>query len=202
MLLFNYSNIVDPLLSDIRDFIPKFASMTAEDRVLDICCGTGEQVIRYGMNGISAVGIDNDSDMLNVAHINRMKKQLTNVSFHLADATDLPFPDGCFDYSSISFGLHDKEKGIRDRVIDEMKRVVKNDGSFILIDFEVPLPRNMWGFVARIVEFLVGGDHYRGFKSYVKGGGLSVVLKEHNIREVQKTVFAGGLIGVIKATND
>ena len=202
MLLFNYSNLVDPLLRDIRDFTLSFAGMTAGDKVLDVCCGTGEQVIKYGMNGINAIGIDNDPGMLKVASNNQIKEQLTNVSFHLADAIDLPFPDGHFDYSSISFGLHDKEKTIRDRVIHEMKRVVKHGGKFIFIDYRVPLPMNMWGFVARTVEFLVGGDHYRGFKSYINGGGLSAILKEHHIREVQKTQLARGLIEVIKAAND
>jgi ubiquinone/menaquinone biosynthesis C-methylase UbiE len=202
MFLLNYSNLVDPLLSDIRDFVLDFAGMTAEDRVLDICCGTGAQVIRYGMNGIEAVGIDSDPNMLKAASKNKSKTQLTNISFHLADATDLPFSEGYFTYSSIMFGLHDKEKPIRDRVIGEMKRVVKNKGRFIFVDFEVPLPMNKWGIFARTIEFFVGGDHYRGFKSYIKGGGLPVILKEHNLRNIQKMLFAGGLIGVTKAIND
>jgi len=202
MFLFNYSNLVDPLLRDMRDSVLDFAGMTAEDRVLDICCGTGAQVIRYGMNGIEATGIDNDTNMLKAASKNKNKMQLTNISFHLADATDLPFSDDYFDYSSIMFGLHDKEKPIRDLVIGEMKRVVKHDGRFIIVDFEVPLPVNKWGIFARTIEFLVGGSHYRGFKSYIKGGGLPVILKEHNLRDIQKMLFAGGLIGVTKAIND
>jgi len=176
--------------------------MTPKDKVLDVCCGTGEQVMKYGMNGIDAAGIDNDPSMLKVAFDNEIKRQLTNVSFQLADATDLPFPNDYFDYSSISFGLHDKEKTIRDEVIHEMKRVVKHSGIFIFIDFHVPLPVNICGFAARTVEFLVGGDHYRGFKSYINDGGLSEILKEHYVREVQKTQLTCGLIEVIKAAND
>ena len=202
MLLLNYSNLIDPFLRDIRSFIPGFAGMTPQNTVLDVCCGTGEQVMEYGMNGIDAVGIDNDPDMLKVAFTNRIKRQLTNVSFQLADATHLPFPNDYFDYSSISFGLHDKVKVIRDSVIHEMKRVVKQSGIFIFIDFRVPLPMNMWGFAAKTVEFFVGGDHYRGFKNYVSGGGLSEILKEHHIRELQKTQRTRGLIEVIKAVND
>lgn len=202
MLLLNYSTLIDPLLRDIRSFIPGFAGMTPGNKVLDVCCGTGEQVMTYGMKGIDAVGIDNDTDMLKVAFKNRMKRHLTNVSFQLADAINLPFPDDLFDYSSISFGLHDKVKVTRDRVIHEMKRVVKHGGIFIFIDYQVPLPMNMWGLAARTVEFLVGGDHYRGFKNYVSGGGLSEILKQHHIREGQKTQRTGGLIEVIKAAND
>ena len=127
--------MVDPLLRDIRDFAPGFAGMTAKDKVLDVCCGTGAQVIRYGMVGIEAIGIDSDPNMMKLASANLMKSQLTNISFRLADATELPFPDNQFDYSSITFGLHDKDKPIRDRVIGEMKRVVKHNGKFISFAF-------------------------------------------------------------------
>lgn len=202
MLLLNYSTLIDPLLKDARSFTLSFGGMTGEDKVLDVCCGTGEQVMKYGMNGIDAVGIDNDPGMLKVAFNNQSNRQLTNISFQLADATDLPFPNDYFDYSSISFGLHDKEKTIRDRVIHEMKRVVKHGGIFIFVDYQVPLPMNMWGLAARTVEFLVGGDHYRGFRSYVNGGGLSDILEEYHMREVQKTWLMSGLIEVIKAVND
>lgn len=202
MFLFNYSNLVDPLLRGIRDFAPAFAGMTVGDRVLDVCCGTGAQVIRYGLYGIEAIGIDNDPKMISLASTNLMKSQLMNVSFQLADATKLPFPDNHFDYSSITFGLHDKDKPIRDRVIGEMKRVVKHNGKFIFTDFAVPLPKNMWGLVARTVEFLVGGEHYRGFRNYINNSGLSVILKEHSIREIQSIHCTGGLIIIIKAIND
>lgn len=202
MFLFNYSNLVDPLLRGIRDFAPAFAGMTVGDKVLDVCCGTGAQVIRYGLYGIEAIGIDNDPKMISLASNNLMKSQLMNVSFQLADATKLPFPDNHFDYSSITFGLHDKDKPIRDRVIGEMKRVVKHNGKFIFTDFAVPLPKNMWGLVARTVEFLVGGEHYRGFRNYINNSGLSVILKEHSIREIQSIHCTGGLIIIIKAIND
>ena len=202
MFLLNYSNMVDPLLRDMRDSAPVFAGMTAKDKVLDVCCGNGAQVVRYGLYGIEAIGIDSDLNMMKLACANLMKSQLTNISFRLADATELPFPDNQFDYSSITFGLHDKDKPIRDRVICEMKRVVKHNGKFLFIDFAVPLPLNMWGLVARIIEFLVGGEHYRGFKNYTNDGGLSVIIKEHSIREVERTYFAGKLIFSIKAVND
>ena len=70
------------------------------------------------------------------------------------------------------------------------------------VDFEVPLPMNKWGIFARIIEFQVGGEHYRGFQSYMKEGGLSVILNKHKIREIQSTHFAGGLILVVKAANN
>ena len=201
MFIFNYETLIDPLLRDIRKFTPEFSGMNAGDRVLDVCCGTGAQVLEYGRRGIIAIGIDTSPSMLNIAARNRMRQELANVSFQLAEATNLPFPDGYFDYVSVSFGLHDKEKLIRDKVISEMKRVVKQEGGLIFIDFQVPLPKNVWAMFARIIEFLAGGSHYQGFKDYLRNGGLNQILKDHQLLEEYTHRVKGGIAVIIKARN-
>jgi len=201
MFMFNHETLVDPLLRDLRKFTPEFSGMKAGDKVIDVCCGTGAQVLEYGRHGIIATGIDSSQDMLKIATRNRTRQKAVNVSFQLADATDVPFPDGCFDYASVSFGLHDKEKPARYQIISEMKRIVKQDGALILIDFQVPLPRNPWAVFARVIEFLAGGSHYRGFKDYIANGGLKDILKNHGLREECKTYLKSGLIAVAKVVN-
>jgi len=196
----NYRTLVDPLLRNIREFTPEFSGMNAGDTVLDVCCGTGEQVLEYGRRGIIATGIDISPSMLKSAVRNKERQQLESVSFQLADATNLPFLDSHFDYATISFGLHDKGKVVRDRVISEMKRVVKQHGTFVFIDFRVPLPQNVWAWFARVIEFLVGGDHYLGFKDYVKSGGLDKILEAHHLQENRKTLLKSGLVVATKAT--
>lgn len=199
--MFNYETLVDPLLRDLRKFTPEFSGMKAGDKVIDVCCGTGAQVLEYGRHGIIATGIDSSRDMLKIATRNRMRQKAVNVSFQLADATNLPFPDGYFDYATVSFGLHDKEKPIRYQIIFEMKRIVKQDGALILIDYQVPLPRNAWAVFARAIEFLAGGSHYQGFKDYLANGGLEDILKNHALREEYRTYLKSGLIAATKVVN-
>ncbi|GAH19404.1 unnamed protein product, partial [marine sediment metagenome] len=43
-----YSIFIDPFLQDIRTYISKFSGMKRGDKVLDVCCGTGDQVFYYG----------------------------------------------------------------------------------------------------------------------------------------------------------
>src|SRR4030042_4523537 len=154
MFMFNYETLVDPLLRDLRKFTPEFSGMKAGDKVVDVCCGTGAQVLEYGHRGIVATGIDISPGMLKVATRNMRRQKAANVSFQLADATSFPLRDGYFDYASVSWGPHDKEKPVRYQVISEMKRVIKQDGALILTDFQVPLPRNVWALFARAIEFL------------------------------------------------
>ena len=53
-----YVTLIDPLLRDIRLFVPGFAGMKAGDRVLDVCCGTGDQVLHCAAGGIKAKAAD------------------------------------------------------------------------------------------------------------------------------------------------
>jgi demethylmenaquinone methyltransferase/2-methoxy-6-polyprenyl-1,4-benzoquinol methylase len=201
MFIFNYETLVDPLLRDIRKYAPEFSGMRAGDKAIDVCCGTGAQVLEYGRRGIVAAGIDISPGMLKIAARNRMRQKVVNVSFQLANATSLPFPDGYFNYASISLGLHDKGKPTRYQIISEMKRVIKQDGALILIDYQVPLPRNVWAASARIIEFLAGGSHYQGFKDYLTNGGIEDILKNHGLREECRTYLKSGLLVATKAVN-
>jgi ubiquinone/menaquinone biosynthesis C-methylase UbiE len=201
MFMFNYEILVDPLLRELRKFVPEFSGMKAGDKVIDVCCGTGAQVLEYGRYGIIAIGIDSSQGMLEVATRNRIRRKVGNISFQLADATNLPFPDGYFDCATISLGLHDKEKPVRYQIISEMKRVIKQDGALILIDYQVPLPRNIWAASVRAIEFLVGGSHYQGFKDYLASWGLEDILKNHSLREECRTYLKSGLIAAIKVVN-
>jgi ubiquinone/menaquinone biosynthesis C-methylase UbiE len=45
MFMFNYETLVDPLLRDLRKHTPEFAGMRTGDKVIDVCCGTGAQVL-------------------------------------------------------------------------------------------------------------------------------------------------------------
>ena len=201
MFLLNYSTLVDPLLRGIRLYVVKFSGMKAGDRVLDVCCGTGDQAFYYAEAGMVASGIDLDPHMLKLARKDKRKQALRNVSFQLADARNLPFKDNSFDYASISLALHEKDRNVRDRVISEMKRVVKKGGALIFIDFQVPLPKNLFACFVRSIEFVAGREHHRHFKDYIEQGGLDEILKKNRLTAEKRDFLNNGLITVIKTVN-
>ena len=200
-MLLSYENVIDPWLRDVRRLTPDFAGMQPGERVLDVCCDTGEQVFEYGRRGIIANGIDSSRDMLMVALKNRHKQNTACVRFRLANAAHLPFPNDYYDYASISFGLHDKERPLRDQVVTEMQRVVKPGGSLIMTDFQVPLPGNLWAMLVRTVEFIAGGSHYRGFRDYLKNGGLDGLKSQHGLGEHSRAYLKSGVILMMKLAN-
>ena len=200
MFFLNYATVIDPLLRNIRAYILEFSGMKSGDRVLDVCCGTGDQAVHYAKRGIFATGVDLSPGMIKLAEKNKRKHGLENVSFQIADSTNLPFKDEFFGYASISFALHEQGRATRDRTISEMKRVVKKGGILVFIDFPIPLPGNLYAYLIKTIEFLAGRQHYEHFRDYVEQGGLDAILKKNQLAE-DKRGFPNRLITVIRAKN-
>ena len=201
MFVFIYSTVIDHLLRDIRIYIPQLSGMKAGDRVLDVCCGTGEQALHYAKRGIIAIGIDLNPGMIKAAEKKKRKQGLENASFQMASAQNLPFNDDFFDYASVSFALHEKVRAARDKIISEMKRVVKKEGALVFIDFKAPLPQNAYSYFIKSIEFGAGREHFRYFKDYIEQGGLDDILKENHLHREKEDYFKNGTVAIIKTRN-
>jgi demethylmenaquinone methyltransferase/2-methoxy-6-polyprenyl-1,4-benzoquinol methylase len=198
MFIFNYSNIIDPLLKDLRSFVLKFSGANRGDNILDVCCGTGDQLFYFAKSGVEAVGIDIDPRMINIAQKRKDKLGIENISFSVADATNIPFKDGSFSFAMTSLGLHEVEEDLRDKIISEMKRVVKKDGFLVFIDFKVPLSKNLTSLIIKAVEYYFGKKR---FKSYIGNGGLPAILEKNGLKIEKRDYLMSGLIMTIKAKN-
>jgi len=196
-----YSEFVDPMLREVRTRVPDFSGMKKGDKVLDICCGTGDQAFYYKKKGIVAVGIDLNPKMIETAEKRKEKEKADDVYFLAADAANLPFENDFFDFASISLALHEITRNMRSEIVSEMKRVVKEDGHLVFIDFSVPLPKKFSSFLIQSVEFLAGGKNFHNFKDYYGQGGLPFILKKSEQEEEKIEYLGGGLITVIKAKN-
>jgi ubiquinone/menaquinone biosynthesis C-methylase UbiE len=175
--------------------------MKTGDRVLDVGCGTGDQVFHYEQKGAIATGVDQNPSMIELAEKNRKRRGFNHSTFRLASATELPFRDGYFDCASISLGLHEMERDERNRAVSEMKRVVKKEGVLMFIDFQVPLPGNSFAYLIRAVEFLAGRDNRMCFRDYMAQGGLKQILKENQLAPQKEALLMRGNLQVIKSSN-
>jgi len=196
-----YSMTIDRALSGIRTRVPDFCGMKAGDRVLDVCCGTGAQAFCYARRGFMAWGIDLDFGMIEFAERRKRRLGLSSASFQRASATHLPFRDACFDHASISMGLHEKKGTSRDRVVSEMRRVVKKDGTLIIVDYRVPYPTDAYGRAVRLLEQMAGQDHYHCFREFISDGGLGPLLSRHGLEEEKREDVGRVPISILKVRN-
>ena len=201
MLLFNYSTLVDPVLKEVRACVAGLSGVKAGDRALDVCCGTGAQVFQYEQKGAIATGVDQEPSMIELAERNRKRRGFNHSTFRVASATGLPFLDGYFDCAAISLGLHEMERHQRNRAVSEMKRVVKKEGVLMFIDFQVPLPENLFAYLIRTVEFLAGRDNRICFSDYLAQGGLNQILEENRLIPQKEALLMRGNLQIIKSSN-
>jgi ubiquinone/menaquinone biosynthesis C-methylase UbiE len=105
-------------------------------KALDIGTGTGWLAIGFAQRlpGVHVVGLDLSDVVLELARENAQERGVSSrVSFEKGDAQDMPFEDDTFDLVISSNTLHLLKNPVR--MFDEMQRVLKSDGRFLINDF-------------------------------------------------------------------
>jgi len=109
--------------------------------VLDLACGTGNwlavQTKAYAGRSVAWFGLDASEAMLE-----RARPKLTNVELGLGSAERLPYPDRSIDYLIVSFAFHHFED--KPRVLDEMARVLTDDGTLAIVNVAPTHMRRWW----------------------------------------------------------
>jgi len=122
---------------ELRQRILSFAGLGNGEAVLDVGCGTGTLAIaasrHVGTTG-EVTGIDASPAM--VARANRKAARAgVKVTFEVAVAENLPFPDRRFDVVLSTLMLHHLPRSTRQQCAREIERVLKSGGRVLAVDF-------------------------------------------------------------------
>jgi len=111
--------------------------------VLDVGCGTGENVLYLAERGLAAAGIDGAPTAIRKARA-KAKGRGLKARFEVADALNLSTPDRPFDtvIDSGLFHVFSDEERIRFR--DSLGRLVRPGGTYFLMCFSDQQPGD-WG---------------------------------------------------------
>jgi ubiquinone/menaquinone biosynthesis C-methylase UbiE len=104
--------------------------LEADDRLLDVGCGSGAAVRRAAPVVSRAVGVDLSPAMIERAQ--QLAAGLDGVEFHVAESSDLPFEDGSFTAVLCTTSFHhypDPAASVR-----EMARVLAPEGRLLIGD--------------------------------------------------------------------
>lgn len=185
---FFYGNIIDPILRGLRKKL--LTEVSSNVTVIDIACGTGAQAFQLAEKVKRVVGVDVSESMIKYARQRGKKQGVKNVEFVVANATKLKiFADKEFDVAILSLALHQFPTELYSPILNETKRVAQQ---IIIVDYAVPLPKNIAGLASRITEFLAGKEHNRCFGEYYETGGLEKILPENGIVINKLKRFGGG----------
>ena len=183
-----YSLVIDSMLKKMRERV--FLHIPAHSKVIDIACGTGAQVFYLAEKCDQITGIDIWEPMINFAEKKRQKLNISNLTFKVADATDLSqFKDKEFDFSIMSLALHQFLPGDRIHILKEAVRISKK---IIIADYAYPQPANIYGLGIRFAERMAGKEHFANFNSYLSAGGLAGISGEIGLNPIHIEAFGKG----------
>jgi demethylmenaquinone methyltransferase/2-methoxy-6-polyprenyl-1,4-benzoquinol methylase len=175
----------------IRKKILQIVKKNQYKNILDVCCGTGNQLKLLKKHGIDGIGVDLSKAMLEIAESGKIK-----VKCHEQDAENISFSNETFDLTMITFALHEKSNSSARKILNEMIRLTQKSGHLIIVDFSI---NDQTSYLAKkgisFIESRTGDDHYKHFKDYVASNGLDTLLEDSPLKEVEKHYFA--LNGVV-----
>jgi len=177
--------------------------------ILDLATGTGDQAFEILRKCplASITGVDKAQKMLDVASQKAKSCSVSNIHFIEADAADLPFEDSVFDFVTLSFGIRNFSS--LENSLGEILRVLKNQGSLLILEFGIPasaIMRSFYFFYLRKILPKIGGflsQHHQAYQylnesieEFPSGDSLCRLLKNYGFDEVKYTSLSFGIVNL------
>jgi len=180
-----YDPLLFPFIRPIRNKVIALVKQYHYKSILDVCCGTGDQLKLLKEHGFDGEGIDLSDAMLSVAGKGEYKANCIH-----QDATQMHYENAKFDLVMTAFSLHEKHHASARKIVEEMVRVTSESGDILIIDYELSEKTSALSkMLIYFIEWLAGGEHYLNFKSYIKKGGLPELLNGITLTEVERHYF-------------
>jgi ubiquinone/menaquinone biosynthesis C-methylase UbiE len=135
-----YSRLTRSWSPDRSTALRELVSVSAQDLLLDVCCGPGVLTLDLAPYVHQATGIDLTAAMLAQARTAQAEKGLGNVQWLQGDACQLPFEDHSFSLVLCSAAFHHLERP--GNALQEMVRVCRSQGRILVRDV-TPAPQNV-----------------------------------------------------------
>jgi demethylmenaquinone methyltransferase/2-methoxy-6-polyprenyl-1,4-benzoquinol methylase len=176
------------------------AAVRPGDRVLDVCCGTGDLALAALAAGGRVTGLDFSERMLE-----RARRKSTAIEWIRGDALALPFADRSFDSATVGFGvrnLADLEGGLR-----ELRRVLRPGGRLACLEITMPsgpLAPFFWLWFDRVVpvlgKVLPGGAAYTYLPASVRRfpspRDLAAICAQAGFSQIRWALLGGGIVAL------
>ncbi|MCF7823397.1 MAG: class I SAM-dependent methyltransferase [Candidatus Marinimicrobia bacterium] len=185
-----YRVFIDPSLGGIRRRIAKI--IPEGSSVIDLGCGTGDQLLFIADKISRGVCVELSETMVKTGRREAAARGVDNCEFQLSDATNLDhLEDQSFDFALSSMVIHEMPEEKRLPTLREMKRLGKQ---IILVDWINPQPSSRKALGTHFVEFLAGREHYSGFRSFMKAGGMPTLIEEAGLEVLETQITGKGTI--------
>lgn len=195
-----------------RKKVVKLVKSTQPAQVLDIATGTGDLAIMLAeATDAKITGFDLSAGMLEVGRKKVAEKKLDNrIEMIQGDAENMPFPDNSFDCITVAFGVRNFEN--LKKGLDEIYRVLKPGGKFIILEFSQPenFPmKQLYGFYSKNILPLIGRIISKdksaytylpeSVKAFPYGEEMKNILKNSNFIKVVNKKLTFGISSIYES---
>ncbi len=172
-----------------KSWIKKVIPHISGKKVLEVSFGNGYLITKYGVcNDYEISGIDYNQKMVAITTKKIAAKRIS-ADLLQANVENLPFEDNTFDTIINTMAFTGYPDG--DKALAEMKRVLKNKGKLLIVDFDYPANGNIFGFMlVKLME--KSGD-------IIKNIGL--MLKKHGFNYQDYPVGGFGSVHLFIGVN-
>ncbi|GAI03900.1 unnamed protein product, partial [marine sediment metagenome] len=189
--------IYDPIfylaLKPIRIAVMNELLKYKEKVILDLCCGTGNQIKLLSKHGFrNLYCLDISDSMLEIA-----KRDDSTIKIYNEDATKTSFDNASFDVVIISFAIHEKDRNTQQALINESYRIIKKDGFMLVVDYVFDNKTTKFGrIVISMIERIAGREHYINFKSYIQNDGLLSLIEKNKFKLIKYNRMSFGVVTI------
>jgi ubiquinone/menaquinone biosynthesis C-methylase UbiE len=122
--------------------------------VIDLGCGPGTvlRFIRDKRPDLTLIGADIDPTIICIAE---EKAAGTNIQFHVASIDEVPFEPQSADIVVSSLMFHHLDEPVKRKALEQIRRILRPNGIFLLCDFSAP--KHRW--LLPIVSALLAIEH-------------------------------------------
>ncbi len=192
-----------------RKKVVKKVGATKPETILDIATGTGDLAIMMAKSTQAKItGFDLSAGMLEVGKNKVAEQKLDDrIEMIQGDAENMPFADNSFDCITVAFGVRNFEN--LKKGLDEIYRVLKPGGKFIILEFSQPesFPmKQLYGFYSKNILPRIGKKISKdesaytylpeSVKAFPYGEEMKNILKNSNFTKTTDKKLTFGIASI------
>ena len=181
--------------------------------ILDVACGTADFAIAASkLEEVQITGIDISKRMLEIGRKKVEQKGLEKqIKLKLADSEKLPFESNRFDAITAGFGVRNFEN--LNTGLFEIKRVLKKNGMFTILEFSKPknfIMKQSFSFYSKFILPTFGKIISKDSSAYTylpesvaafpEGDNFEDILKNIGFTNVKTKLLSGGIASIYYGT--
>ncbi len=192
-----YDKLIAPhqesAFSIVKSTIPEGSS------ILDVGCGTGRLAFQLENRFSKYDGIDLSRRNIESANKNLSKNPSKKISFrHIDIQKFLKAKVRSYDFAVASYVIHEVDGSERENIL---RALAEAADKIILVDYLYPQPTGFCSVLNEVIEFAAGVNHYKNFKSYLKGEGIYGLAESTRLKiitEIKDTPPASHIVVLSK----